>query len=198
MLTAPKREKTQILVPEGTHVARVIGLIHIGTIEDTYMGEAKKFNKIRLTWELPDELHKFKEGEDAKPIVHSQEYTLSMGKKSNLKPIVEGITGALSEEEAYNFNFESLVGSPCLISIKHSKTQKGTIFAKIASTSKLMKGQVCKEAYNQPYKILTYDKWDEALFNSQPEFIKEKIVRSDEYKKMKGIVDKVDPDEIPF
>lgn len=187
MLTAPKSKVNKVLIGEGTHIARVVGLIHLGTAEDVYMGEKKMFNKIRLTWEFTEETHKFKEDEEAKPIVHSQEYTLSMGKKSNLRPIVEGMIGTtLSDEEAYNFNFESLVGIAGLVSIKHRETKTGAKYAKVASTSKLMKGQVAKPQVNQS-KVLVFDKWDEQYFLSLPDFIKDKIKKSNEYKAMKGI-----------
>lgn len=196
--TAPKPQVSRTLVPEGTHPARVIGFIHVGVVDDTYMGQPITTNKIRLTWEFPDETKVFKEGEDAKPLVHSQEYTFSMGKKSNLRPIVEGIIGtSLDEEEAYNFNFESMMGLPCLVSIKHGETKKGTPFAKVASTSKLMKGQVVKEAFN-PLTFLTYENWNEAYFQSLPDFIKEKMMKSLEYKKMKGISEEVGEDDLNF
>lgn len=188
------------LVPEGTHIARVIGFIYVGTIDDTYMGVAKKLQKIRFTFEFPEELHVFKEGDDAKPLVHSEEYTLSMGSKSNLRPVVEGIIGtSLMDEEAYGFNLESLIGLCCLVSMKHKVSKKGNNYAYISSTAKLMKGQACKPAFND-YKVLNYsDKWDQAYFDSLPSFIKEKMVSSDEYKKMKGIKEAViDPDAIPF
>lgn len=198
MLQAPKSNLNKVLVSEGTHIARIVSLIHMGTAEDSYMGEKKMFNKIRLTWEFPDELHSFKEGEDAKPLVHSQEYTLSMGKKSNLRPIVEGMIGtSLSDEEAYSFNFESLVGIAGLVSIKHGETKTGAKYAKVASTSKLMKGQTAKEAFNE-YKILTFEKWNEEHFISLPDFIKDKIRKSDEYKKMKGIATEDKVDDLPF
>ena len=197
-ITAPRPQTTKTLVSEGTHPARVIGFIQMGTAEDTYMGEVKKFTKIRLSWEFPEETKVFKEGEDAKPLVHSQEYTFSMGKKSNLRPIVEGIIGtSLQDEEAFNFNFASLLNLPCLVSIKHGKTKSGALYAKVGSTSKPMKGQVIKSAFN-PIIMFTFQNWNEEYFQSLPEFIKEKIKRSDEYKAMKGIVDVVDPDAIPF
>ena len=150
MPTIAKVQNTpRTLPPEGTHIARVIGLINIGTIKEEYMGELKEQQKIRLTFELPEELHVFKEGDDAKPLVQSQEYTLSMGKKSNLRPIVEGILGtSLTDEEAFSFDVEKLLDMPCLISIKRDVSKKGAEYAKIASVSKLMKGQVCKSAFN--------------------------------------------------
>jgi len=198
-ITAPRSNTQRTLISEGTHPARVIGFIHMGTAEDTYMGEKKVFNKIRLTWEFPEETKVFKEGEDAKPLVHSQEYTFSMSKKSNLRPIVEGIIGTtLSDEEAYGFNFASLLNIPCLVSIKHGKSQSGALYAKVGSTSKLMKGQVVKNAFN-PITILTFQKWNEEHFQSLPSFIKEKIAKSDEYKAMKGIKkEEVNLDDIGF
>lgn len=197
-LISPKQNIIRTLPTSGTHIARVIGLINIGTVEELYMGDAKKMQKIRLTFELPDDLHVFKEGDDAKPLVHSEEYTLSMGKKSNLRPIVEGIIGiALTDEEAYGFDVEKLLNLPCLISIKIGKSKKGSDFAKVASTAPLMKGQVCKDAFN-PITKLMYDNWNEAYFQSLPQFIKAKMQTSDEYKKMKGISSDIKPEDIPF
>lgn len=203
MPTIPNRSQTTRVLPEaGSHIARVIEFIYMGTIEDEYLGEKKKSQKIRLKWELPESLHVFKEGDDAKPLVHSQEFTLSMGKKSNLRPIVEGIVGtSLDDEEAYGFDVEKLLNLPCLISIKRNKTQKGVEYAKIASTAPLMKGQVCKDAFN-PLRVLNYaEKWDEAFFQSLPIFIRERMQSSEEYKALKGLTDEVkevDADEIPF
>lgn len=198
MITAPKPTSNRTIISAGTHVARLIGLIHMGTAEDTFQGEPKMFNKIRLTWEFPEETKVFKEGDDAKPLVLSQEYTFSMGKKSNLRPIVEGIIGtALTEEEAYNFNFEGIIGIPCLASIKHKATTKGSSYATIASTAPLMKGQACKSPFNE-YKVLTFDSWNEDYFQSLPEFIKDKIKKSNEYKALKGIVESGTSETAPF
>lgn len=196
---AQKPNMNRVLPTEGTHIARVIGFIYMGTLDDEYMGVKKKLQKIRLTFELPEELHVFKEGDDAKPLVHSQEYTLSMGSKSNLRPIVEGIIGtSLMDEEAYGFNLESLIGLTCLVSLKKGKTAKGSDYVKISSTSKLMKGQSCKPAFND-YKILNYeDKWDKAYFDALPSFIKEKMEKSDEYMKLMGKTKEIDADAIPF
>lgn len=208
MLQSKKPNINRILVPKGTHIARCIGLIHIGTIDEMYQGVSKKLDKINLTFELPEELHSFKEGEPQKPLVISQEYTLSMGKKSNLRPIVEGVIGTtLTDDEAYGFNHEELVGMACLLSVKHKTSAKGTVYAYIAGTSALMRGQVCKPAFNV-FNILTYEKWDQAKFDALPQFIREKMIGSEEYMKMKGVhtdgvamdypKEDINPDDIPF
>jgi hypothetical protein len=177
---------TRTLPKTGTHIARVIGLIYMGTITETYEGQEQTNQKIRLTWELPEELHSFKEGEDAKPLVHSEEYNLVMGKKSKLRPVIEGIIGVpLMDEEAYSFDVETLLDKPCLLSLKPNK--KGT-YMQVASVIPLMKGQVCKAAYN-PIKKLTYEAWNQEMFDVLPQFIKDKMITSKEYRVLKGLVD---------
>ena len=71
------------IVPSGTHIARCYSMIHIGTVEWEYNGEQKFSNKVRLTFELPNEMREFS-GEQ-KPMVISKEYTLTMHEKSNLR-----------------------------------------------------------------------------------------------------------------
>lgn len=184
-LIAPKA--VRILPPEGTHIARLIRILHIGTIFEEYMGEEKEMNKIDFTFELPEETRVFKDGEDAKPFVISKEYTFSMGEKANLRKLVEGIVGkSMVQGEADLFDVEGLLNSTCLITIKHKISKAGNPRAEIASASPLMKGQEAKGAFNEP-KLLTYTSWDEAYFESLPEFIQEKITNSAEYKAMKGI-----------
>lgn len=198
-LIAPRQAQRPI-PPEGTHVARVTRIIHIGTIPDTYQGEEKESNKVDITWELLDETYVFKEGEDAKPFVVSQEYTLSMGEKANLRKIVEGMIGKkLQQDDADSFDITSLINQPCLLVVQH-KTSKtsGNIYPVVVSASQLMKGQVAKEAFNST-EVLTYGDWSEEYFQSLPDFIKEKMMSSKEYKAMKSYnPDGINPDDIPF
>ena len=46
-----------------------------------------------------------------------------------------------------------------------------------------MKGMVCPPAIN-PVFVLSFDEWDVQKFESLPDFIKDKIKTSDEYKAM--------------
>lgn len=200
-------EKT--IAPEGTHLARCVSFIHIGTNEEDFQGEPKDFNKIRLGFELPEELHTFKAEIGDQPLVISQEYTLSMNEKANLRKLIEGILGhAMQPEEADTFDVEGLVGKACLVNIKHKTSAKGNVRAEIATASPLMKKQVCP-AQITPSKVLAYDSFNEEVFNSLPDFLKEKIVSSKEYQAMKGLPDtsamtlddfsdSIDTSDIPF
>lgn len=197
MLNAPKSQP-RILPPEGTHIARCIRLIQIGTLE-TPFGSS---NKIQLEWELPEELYEFKQGEGEKPFKVSAKYTLSLADKSNLYPIVEGIVGDIPEDVRDSFDVEELVGKESLITIKHAESKKGSKYALVASTAPLMKSQKAPEAIN-PLQILTYEKWNKDLFNSLPDFIKDEMKGTPEYKKHFGGTgvegeEQIDANDVPF
>lgn len=173
----------KIQVPAGSHVGRCFSMIHMGTTHYEYMGQPKTANKVRMTFELPNELHVFKEGEDPKPMIISAEYNLVMSEKSNLRKMIEGWLGKrLTDEETKSFDVESLIGKAGMINIIHN--DKG--YADIAAISSMPKGFECPPPVNVQ-KVLSYDNWDENLFNSLPEFIQEKMKETVEYKKMKGI-----------
>lgn len=187
MTTAPRPQSTYTPAPAGTHMARCYQVIQLGTHDEEYMGKPIKSNKLTLRFELPMETKVFKEDEEAKPISVSRDFTFSMGPKANLRKLVEGIIGTtLTDEEAYGFDVEKLAGMACLITIKHKTSLKtGKVRDEISGASPLMKGQVCPSQVNKT-KILTFGSWSNEVFDSLPQFIKDKITSSDEYKSKTG------------
>ncbi len=203
-MKAPKPIFNRILPPQGTHVARVINIIYLGTQYN------KKYDTtspaLRITWELPNEKAVFKEGEQPKPFVISREVSHSMGKKSSLRPIVEGVIGvALTDAEAYAFDTDELLGKDCMLTVKHIKDGEET-YANVTTVAPLMKGIMCPPPLNDIF-VLSFEKWNQDRFDKLPEFIREKIEKSPEYHDLKsGKVDtrvsaedqKIDPKDIPF
>jgi hypothetical protein len=58
-----------------------------------------------------------------------------MGKKSNLRPFVEGVIGTgLSDDEAYAFDLEDLLGRACPLNVVHAEVGDN-IYANIHSAS---------------------------------------------------------------
>lgn len=166
-------------VPAGSHAARCYQFVHIGTVTEVIQGKEVVLNKARFTFELPDELR-----DDGKPNVISEEFTLTMSKKGNLRKFLDGMLGhALTEEEAKSFDVESLIGKTCLLNVIHKiSPSKGTTYAKINNASPLPKGMKCGEAVN-PVLIINYtDAFDEMIIDTLPDFIKNKIKSSVEYK----------------
>ena len=191
--------------PQGNHVARVYRIIHIGTIMEAYMGENKLVNKVQIGFELPNETKVFKEGEEAKPISLTQEYTLSMHEKANLRGVITGIIGtALTDGEAEAFDIEDLMGKECMINIVHKTSASGNVYAKLQSASPIPKGLEVPDAVNSPV-LLSYDNWNQKTFDALAQFTRDKMAGSAEYRKMTGVVEgvkreeeEINPHDIPF
>ena len=193
--------------PAGTHMARCIGMIEIGTVTTTFMDDEKILQKVSITWELPEELAVFNEEKGEQPFVVSKEYTLSMHEKSNLRKDLESWRGrGYTAEEAKHLDITSVLGQPCLLTIIHQpgRNDPSKMYPKIENVSKLVKGQVCPPQVNET-KLLCYEDFDWELFSTLPDFMKDKIKQSKEFQEMQdpGIYDvegktPSEEDEPPF
>jgi hypothetical protein len=87
-----------------------------------------------------------------------------------------------TEEEAKAFDIEKLIGAPCMLNITHKTKKDGSaVYAEIGSVSTMPKGYVCPDAIN-PQFVFTYENFDKDKFDALPDFLKNKMVNSDEYK----------------
>lgn len=169
-------------VEAGTYPARCYSMVHIGTTEQEYMGEKKEMNKVRITWELPTELKVFKEEDGEKPYSVSKEFTLSMHEKANLRKFLESWRGkGFSEEEAKKFDITKLLGKPCLLSIIHRTSKQGKVYAEISNASALPKGMTCPDPINDIFEF-TYTPFSQQKFDMLPDWLKDKVKTSREYK----------------
>lgn len=184
-MKAPMMEKTRELVEEGNHVATLYRIVYMGTMESMYNGETNHLYKVNLTWELNNEMKVWKEGEEAKPIALSKMYTLSMGAKSNLLPVVEGIIGGLAQDEAFAFDIDDLLGRVCLLNVTHGTSEKTGKKYENVTTSKMMKGIPAPAPFNKQV-ILSYQNWNEEMYLALPQWMREEMADTPEYKNMKG------------
>jgi hypothetical protein len=127
------------------------------------------------------------------------DYTLSMHSMSALRPIVEGILGvALKDEEAEAFDVDEILGMECMVSVQYSEDGQ---YANVKTATKLPKGMKCPPAIT-PLRLLSFEKWDQKVFDSLNDKLKEKIEKTPEYKRLTGTKvmteDEVDENEIPF
>jgi hypothetical protein len=170
-------------IAQGNYPARCYSMVHVGTIEENILGETKKLNKVRITWELPTELKVFKEENGEQPCVISKEFTLSLHEKATLRNFLKNWRGKdFTDEEAKAFDIEKLIGAPCMLNITHKPKKDGSgVYAEIGSVSAMPKGFECPPQINESF-VFTYDNFDEEKFNKLPEFMRTKMVNSDEYK----------------
>jgi hypothetical protein len=192
------------IVPSGTHIARCYSMIHIGTIEEEYMGEKKDRNKVRLTWEIPTELRDYHRGEGRKPkkmpMTISKEYTLSMYEMANLRKDLESWRGkALTEVEAKSFDITKLLGVPSMISVVHKTSKKGKDYAYISTISPMMKGQTCPDMMNNKMIFDYNDNFNTQWLNSEcPEWLRDNIKASQEFNQNLDNNLESDNDDMPF
>lgn len=186
---APVSQKLQReIADEGTYPARIYEYIHLGTQKGEWEGRETNYYKIRFTFELPTEKRVFKEGEEEKPLAMSYDATLSFNEKANLRKLAEACVGKMTDAEAVNFDVDTLVGKACLVSVAHKPPKDGIVYPFITGFMPLMKGLAVEPQINTS-KVLTFENWSEEVFNSLPQFIKDKITSSPEYKVKKGIKD---------
>ena len=196
MINATNESKKRELIPAGNYIARCYSMVHVGTVKEEVLGEMKVQNKCRITWELPTELRVFDEAKGEQPLVISKEYTLSMHEKSNLRKDLESWRGKqFTEEQAKSFDITKLLGVACMLNIIHKVTKSGSDYATISNISSIPKGFVCPEQVNKNYEWNFEDAWDEIALNAMPDFIKDKIKSSAEYKAIKSEIIDVTHDE---
>ena len=191
ILIKSKNENKREIVPSGTHIAICYSMIHIGTVEWEWQGETKHSDKIRLSFELPNEMRDF--GGEEKPMAISKEYTLSLHEKSNLRRDLEGWRGkSFTKEELNRFDVTNLLGKSCNVSIIHKNSKSGNEFAQIGSISGISKGTKCPEQINESFIFNYEDNFNAEWLEQQPDWIQDQIKNTDEYKS------KIKTDDIPF
>jgi len=165
--------------PVGTHIARCIKLIDLGTQEGEYQGVKNSKRQCVITWELPGTL--MTEGESkGKPFTVSKFYTQSLGEKANLrKDLINWRGRDFTPEELSGFEAKNILGKPCMVSITLNDKAK----AKVSGVMALPKGMPCPDQVN-PSVIFGLDEFDKDVFESLGKGIKAMIEASPEYKNM--------------
>ncbi len=208
-ILATNTSQQKELIPAGNYIARCYQMIEIGTVVEFFQGEQKTLKKVRIGWELPEELRVFKEENGEQPLVISKEFTLSMHEKSALRAALKSWRGKdFTEDEAKSFDITKLLGVGCMINIIHAPgVQDPTkLYQQISGITGVPKGVKVPAQINDSV-LLSYDQFDEAVFNKLPDFIKDKMKTSVEYMAMKSpnelqhkqtstVVDAVD--DLPF
>lgn len=174
------------LVPEGNHPARIYEVIEVGTVEGSWMGQPKMNYNVRIGFEFPTKKFMFSEEKGLQPFVLSREMSLSLGEKANLRKIVEAVEGRkLTEAEAVNYDVTTIIGKPLLVTVSHTEpNNEGIQYANATTFSGLIEGLTVSNLYN-PTRLLTYEEWKQETFDGLPQFLKDKISATPEYKKMK-------------
>lgn len=187
--------------PVGTHIARCIKIIDIGTQKGEWQGKAIIKRQCIIGWELPDEL--MTEGDYAgKPFNVSKFYTASLSEKANLRKDLANWRGRdFSEQELAGFDAKNILDKCCLVSLTPS--DKGKI--RVTGIMALPKGtQVPDRVGDLTYFSL--DDFNRETFDKLSDGYKKLIQASPEYQELSGPMAGQKrretfedmPDDIPF
>lgn len=144
------------MVPQGNHPGVLIALIDLGTHYESFQGQGeKKTRKVMFVWEVEAEV----DGKDKRLVIGRDfnVYTndkgeVIYGQKSNIRKLLEGWRGkAYGEDE--DIDLEAVWKKPCLVSVKHDKTNRGKDVSKVDNVSALPKGMA---ALKPSFECLTY------------------------------------------
>ncbi len=171
-------------IPSGMNHAVCYGVVDLGTQPGN---EALKFapaHKIVVLYEVPDErIELERDGRKVNlPRTISSMFTLSLSKKSKLRPALESWRGRpFTETELEGFDLKNLVGVNALLNIIHERKNDKT-YANISTISPLMKGHP-KKTPELPVVFFSLSECGPRIVvpNDLPEWIKAKIMLSAEY-----------------
>lgn len=152
VMSRPVKSGEYELIPEGVIQAVMVGVWDIGFQETIFKDEAG-FNKmvyqVVFAWELNQKT------KDGNPIYKYKTYTNSLHKKAGLrKDLLAWGVKIGDHEERVGFDFDSLIGKNCLLTIAHKESGENT-FANIVGISGLPAGM------NQisPTRQISMPKW---------------------------------------
>jgi hypothetical protein len=172
----PESKAQRELVPKGTHPARLINILDIGTQIPKNPANAPQ-RKLRLTFELVKQLRDF--NGTMKPLVISRDFTFTTSEKGHLRELLLAWCGVdISKDKSFDITL--LLGKAALVSVNHTDDKK---YDNITSVIGVPEGMDVDKAYN-PLKCLSLDakEFDKDVFESLPDFIKDKIKPTQEYK----------------
>ncbi len=187
-------------VPAGTHPAICYAVVDLG-MQQPLPGSKfsnKASRKVLLMFELPDERITIdKNGEQREmPRALSKEFTLSLHEKSGLRKLLVSWRGRqFTPEELQGFDLKNVLGVNCMINVVH----KDNGYEDITGCMKMPKGMPARQAENE---LVLYD-IDQPIPSSLPEWVRNKILRSEEHERaIDGGVPPPPPgyeeDSIPF
>jgi len=205
-------KNTERQLPEaGATVGVLFSEVDLGTQKVTWDGEEKWTPKIRLAFELPEQVIEGDVTENGKtikvtkPMVVSIELTRSLGERATLRKHLETWRGqAFTSKELASFNLRNLLGKACLLTLVHKTSQAGRNYCAIQGIAKLPKSMKAPAKTENAHVFYEIEQGEGGQFRELPEWLQDKIRSSKEFSGAssapQGRVGDVDGDgnQVPF
>ena len=181
-------KNTERQLPEaGATTGVLFSLVDLGTQKVTWDGEEKWTPKLRLAFELPDQVLEGEVTENGKttkvtkPMVVSIELTRSLGERATLRKLLEQWRGAaFTSKELASFSLKNLLGKACLLTLVHKTSQAGRQYCAIQGMAKLPKGMKAPTTTQNGQVFYEIEQGTGGQFSELPDWLQEKIRSSKE------------------
>lgn len=165
----------------GVHVARLIEILDIGKQVDKFDQDGR--NKLEFIWELPESLHVFHEDKGEQPLIVSRAYGNTLGRGSKMKAMIEGMLGKSIDKD---FDLLSLKYKLCQLNLTLEEDGEYTN-AVIQTAMPLGKEQLkVKYPHFNDWRVLDLDEFDQEVFDSLPQWKRDKIAKSETFKALEA------------
>ena len=171
-------------IEAGSYAGRCVQVIDLGTHMEQFKWEEeeKPVRKIRLTFELPEELMTFKEEKWPEPRMIGIDFAYSFHKKANLRKFLETWRGReFTPEELKGFDISKLLGVAGLVQVAQYTNNKWSMSAKISTVWVMPKGMTCAPQINESI-LYTPTEHNPEVFARIAEWIQKIICSSTEGK----------------
>lgn len=160
-------------VDAGTHVARCISLVGIGTREKEWQGKKRLASEVVVAWELPFELM-----DDGRPYTISAFYTRSLADKANLRHALKNWRGRdFTAEELRAFELRNVLDKGCQVVC--AENDKGKVH--VTSVAGLPKGLELPARIND-LRYFDAEEFDMEAYELLSDGMKKLVNESFEYK----------------
>jgi hypothetical protein len=185
---------TERQLPEaGTTMGVLVQLIDLGCQKTNWDGEEKWSPKVRLTFELPDQVIEGEVVENGKttkvtkPMMVSLELTRSLGERATLRKQLESWRGAaFTSKELASFSLKNLLGKAALLTLMHKTSQAGRQYCAINAISKLPKGMTAPKESISSQVFYEIENGQNEVFAALPEWLQDKVRASKEFSMATG------------
>ena len=185
---------TERQLPEaGSTIGVLVSMVDLGLQETNWDGEKKMSPKVRLGFELPDQVIEGEVVENGKttkvtkPMMVSLELTRSLGERATLRKHLESWRGAaFTSKELASFSLKNLLGKAALLTLMHKTSQAGRQYCAISAISKLPKGMTAPKESVNSHLFYEIEQGASEVFYSMPEWLQDKVRASKEFQMASG------------
>ena len=182
------KDKAKPKVPAiepGVYMAVCVGVIDLG---EQYSEMFKNYrNEVQIVWEIPSETVEI-DGE-TNPRQLSRTFSVATSRKANLRAIISSWNGkTYSDDEFSELDLFAQIGKPCMLNVVLNDSGE---YSNVDSVVPMPKGVPAPVSTTPPIRW-DMDAWDDAVFQTLPEWARDKIKKSTQYTKPHTPTDKID------